>query len=125
MAGAAFRAEQPIPAVAPIEVRAFGDAPLGAGPDQADRADRRACGGVVFLQLDAAEGGTSGAPVDQIPAVVDLHARKPLEGRIGDVVVGAHPADGGIRIEAGQDGVADCSHNRNQRERRWASILFS
>ena len=51
-------------------------------------------------------------PIDEIARVMDLHARKPLEGRRGDVIVVAHAADRRVRIEARQDRVADHRHGR-------------
>ncbi len=51
-------------------------------------------------------------PIDEIARVVDLHARKPFEGRGGDVIIVAHAADRRVRIEARQDRVVNHGHGR-------------
>lgn len=44
-------------------------------------------------------------PLHQVGAVEDRYAREVLEARIHQVEVVAHPADRGIRVEAGNDGI--------------------
>jgi hypothetical protein len=51
-------------------------------------------------------------PVRQVARVVQPDAREPLEGAVRDVVVGAHPDDRGVRVEAGQDRVAHGDRRR-------------
>ena len=46
-------------------------------------------------------------PVFQVAGVIDAHAREPLEGRGGDVVVLALAAQGRVRVEAGEYRVSD------------------
>ena len=46
-------------------------------------------------------------PVDEVARMMDLHARKPLEGRGGDVIIVANAEDGWIGIETGEDGILD------------------
>ena len=50
----------------------------------------------------AVQRGADQRPVFQIAGVVDAHAREPLEGRGGDVVVLALTAQGRVRVEAGE-----------------------
>ena len=53
----------------------------------------------------AGEGVSYQAPVDKVPGMVNAHARPPLEGGRGDIVVCSCPDDGRIRVESPQDGV--------------------
>ncbi|OQB89455.1 MAG: hypothetical protein BWX86_02455 [Verrucomicrobia bacterium ADurb.Bin122] len=46
-------------------------------------------------------------PVDEVAAVEDRDAGKIGEGGIDEVIILAHAADGGIGIEAGEDGIAE------------------
>ena len=49
-------------------------------------------------------------PVGEIPGVMDLHPRVPLEGGGGDVIVVPDAQDRRVGVEAGEDGVADGGH---------------
>jgi len=49
-------------------------------------------------------------PIGQILGMVNLHARIPLKGRCGDVVVIANTEDRRVWVEPGQDGVGDLRH---------------
>ena len=48
---------------------------------------------------------TDQLPVHQVGRVVYRHTRKELECGRGEEVVRADAADGGVRVEAGHDGV--------------------
>ena len=72
------------------------------GPDAA------AVGVAAHVELGGAvERARDEAPVHQVAGVVDLHARVPLEGRGGDVVIVSDAADRRVGVEALEDRVAD------------------
>jgi hypothetical protein len=48
------------------------------------------------------------APVDEVTAVENRQAWKIFKGGVDQVIVPAHPADGGIGIEARQNRVTKC-----------------
>ena len=76
---------------------------FAVGVAQARRPD--AAGVRVALHVQhrhAVQRGADQRPVFQVAGVVDAHAREPLEGRGGDVVVLALTAQGRVRVEAGE-----------------------
>ena len=52
-------------------------------------------------------------PVDQIPAVPDGNAGEKFKGAGYQVVVLPYPADAGIGIKAGNDGISVSTHTQN------------
>jgi len=58
-------------------------------------------------QAPVGDDPTQAAPVHQITRVVHEDARIPLEGRRGQVVVVADAQDRRVRVEPGEDGIAD------------------
>ena len=81
---------------------------FAVGVAQARRPD--AAGVRVALHVQhrhAVQRGADQRPVFQVAGVVDAHAREPLEGRSGDVVVLALTAQGRVRVEAGEYWVGD------------------
>ena len=49
------------------------------------------------------------APVDEVAAVKDGNAGEVLEAAVHQIEVVAHPANAGIGMEAGQDGIVECA----------------
>ena len=92
----------------------------GVGGDHVEPAVVAADGGGV----DAAAGRTAGKghlavpgedvaqlfPVEQVPAVPKGNAGEELKGTVHQVVILSHPADAGIGIEPGQNGVCITNH---------------
>ena len=92
-------------AVQPFDIRVDQpEFPVGVG--QAGCPDAAAVGVAAHVQLGStSQGPGHKRPVHQIAGVVDLHARIPLEGRGGDVVVLPHTAEAGVGIEAADYGI--------------------
>ena len=86
---------------APVDVRQVGR-PHAAGVADSGQVEEPPLG----------DGAAQRAPVHQVARVVQAHARIPLEGRRGEVVVLAHAEDRGVGVEARQHRVADRSRPR-------------
>ena len=65
---------------------------------EAGRPDAAAVGIAAHVELAlAGERAGDQLPVGEVAGMMDLHAREPLEGRGGDVIVVADAQDGGVR----------------------------
>ena len=97
-------------AVQPFDIRVDQpEFPVGVG--QAGCPDAAAVGVAAHVQLGStSQGPGHKRPVHQIAGVVDLHARIPLEGRGGDVVILPHTAEAWVGIKAAQDGIFQHCH---------------
>ena len=74
----------------------------------ADGGGENAAGGPAALQGVLAGAGEHVAqllPVEQITAVPQGHPGEELKGAVHQVVVLAHPADTGVGVKTGEDGI--------------------
>src|SRR5208283_2502658 len=99
-------------AVEPFDVR-IDEPELSVGVGETGRPDAAGIGLAPEVEQGSAiERACEEPPVHEVARVMDLDARIPFERRRRDVIVVADAADRRVRVEAGQDRIADDGAHR-------------